>query len=142
MVAALAHPNSIFAVIGTAARRRSVQGLVAQLASCAAIGAALLVLAPQWWSVAALVAVPGAYAAWGLVVHVVDGRPSGATVLRAVSPIVAALGTMLAVAGIVGLAVALFTGNGRSPYDSCGPGAHSRYCQAIENPPTGHVTVP
>lgn len=133
MVAALLHHATIYSVLGEAARKRGRRGLVIQLTACAITGGALLVVAPQWWSMSALLGAVACYAAWGLTVTPF-GAASGR--LTRVPIAVAALGSTLAVAGLLGLAAAMFTGHGRSPYTPCGPGANSAYCRATTAPPT------
>jgi hypothetical protein len=142
MVAAPANPSSLFAVLGTAARQRTSRGLATQLIACLTLSAIVITLAPQWWSLAALLGAPSAYAAWGLMVHRLERRPAPVGVLGLFASMVAAAGGMLAVAGVVGLALALFTGHGRSPYDACGTGATTARCRAIENPPPGRSPIP
>jgi hypothetical protein len=133
MVAALLHHATIYSVLGQAARRRGRRGLVFQLAICVITGGALLAVAPHWWSVAAILGAVACYAAWGLAVSSVGVAAGRLTQL----PIaVAVLGSTLAAAGLFGLAAAMFTGHGRSPYTPCGPGANSAYCRATTAPPS------
>jgi hypothetical protein len=134
MVAALLHHDTIFTVLGDAARQRRPRGLLAQLAICLAAGIALLLMAPRWWSVAALAGAVASHAAWGLAAAYLAPRTPGTT-LQHVPPLIGGLGTALAAAGLLGLAAALFTGTGRSPYTPCGPGARSAYCRATTSPP-------
>jgi hypothetical protein len=134
MVAALPHNATIFSVLGDAARRRTTRGLVMQLVICVALSGALLIVAPQWWSVAALLGAIASYAAWG-VWAAGSTRAAPVPALQHVPHLIASLGTALAAAGLVGLAAALFTGTGRSPYTPCGRGASSAYCRATTSPP-------
>ena len=134
MVAALLHHPTIFTVLGDAARRRRPRGLVAQLLVSTALAGALAVTAPHWWSVSALLGAVSAYAAWGVVAAFFPRVAAGGP-LRVVQMLIGGLGVSLAAAGILGLAAALFTGTGRSPYTPCGPGATSAYCQAHKAPP-------
>lgn len=134
MVAALTNRETIFTVLDDAARRRAQPSLALQLAACVAIASVVAFAKPQWWSVAALLLAGGLHGAWGLLVRRLAKRPEGAGTLRQAALVAAATGTVLATIGIIGLAVTLFTGDGRSPYDPCGPGATSRYCSAIRQP--------
>ena len=130
MVAALLQPN-IFSVLGHAARRRERRGLAIQLSLSLGAGATLLIAAPQWWSLAALLGVSACYALWGLMA----GMNAGAAGAWAALPhAIAATGTVLAVAGLLGLAAALFTGDAQGTYTPCGPRATSRYCQGMKEP--------
>ena len=127
MVAARLNHETVFTVLGNAARRRGVPGLVAQLVVSTAAATAILTSVPQWWSLALLAGWSAAYAAWGLLARAIESRP----LLVAV----AAIGTVMAFAGVVGLAIALFTGTGKSPYNACGEGNREARCQAWEKPP-------
>jgi len=60
--------------------------------------------------------------------------PSLQFFVRTVPMLLAAAGTLTAAAGLVGLALAAWTGEGRSPYDPCGPRSRNAYCQAIAHP--------
>lgn len=134
MVAARLNHETVFSVLGNAARRRGAPGLVAQLVVSTAAATAILTSAPQWWSLALLAGWSAAYSAWGLLVRSVESESSRLP-RRSLLVAVAAIGTLLAFAGVVGLAVALFTGTGKSPYNACGAGATDARCQAWEKPP-------
>jgi hypothetical protein len=135
MVAALLNHETIFTVLGSSARGRAERSLALQVAMCLIASGAIAFAMPQWWSVAALLFVGAMHATWGLLAHRFADRPSlSAGSLRHVPLLLAALATGAAVVGVVGLAIALFTGQGRSPYDPCGPGASSAYCRALKQP--------
>lgn len=135
MVAAQAHHDTVFSILGDAARRRAARTLAAQLVLSAVTGASIVLVAPQWWSIACLAGWSAAYSAWGLLVRRVEAKPAHARVLDAALAAIAATGATLAFVGLIGLAMALFTGTGRSPYNACGQGATDARCQAWEKPP-------
>lgn len=132
MVTAFGRHETVFTVLGDAARRRHVRGLVLQLIVSVAIAAALLVSAPHWWSLAFLAGWSAAYAAWGLLVRLKETRDASA--LNALLVTIATLGTALAVAGIIGVGLAIYTGNGRGIKNACGKGSTNERCQAWRNP--------
>jgi len=133
MVAAHGH-ETVFTVLGDAARRRTSRSLVAQLVLSVAIGSAILVFAPHWWSLAFLAGWSTAYSAWGLLVRVAEARESHPRPLDALLVTIAATGTALAVAGIIGVALAMYTGNAKGVKNACGEGSSNRMCQAWANP--------
>ena len=134
MVAAHPHSETVFSVLGDAARRRGPHSLAAQLVLSSAAAAAILLAAPQWWSLAFLAGWSAAWSAWGLLVRFHEVREAHPRPLDALLVTIAAAGTTLAIVGIVGVAIALFTGNGKSPYNACGAGATDARCQAWANP--------
>jgi hypothetical protein len=135
MVAAFANHDTVFTVLGSAARGRSRRSLAAQGVACLAVAAALMVTTAQWWSLSAIALAGALHAGWGLVVRLLAGRqPESVRVLRHAPLLLAAAATGLAVLGVTGLAITLFTGQGRSPYDPCGPHATSAYCHALQQP--------
>lgn len=121
--------ETVFTVLADAARHRSRRSLVTQLAVSAAAIAGLLVVAPQWWSLALIGGAFAAYAAWGLL----DSDAAGPA-RRWASSGVAVTGTACALAGVLGLAFTLFTGTAAGTYAACGDGARTRYCQAMGSP--------
>ncbi len=135
MVAAQANHQTVFSVLGDSARQRSARTLVAQVVMSVITSVTILLVVPQWWSIACLAGWSAAYSVWGLLVRRVESKPAHARVLDAVLASVAATGATLAFVGVIGLAMALFTGTGKSPYDACGEGAKEARCQALENPP-------
>ena len=130
------HPNSetVFTVLGDAARRRSTGSLAIQLGLSSAIAAAILVSAPRWWSLAFLAGWSTAYAAWGLIVRAAEAHESRRGALKALLMAIAAVGTSLAIAGIIGVALAFYTGNAKGVKDACGKGSTNERCQAFANP--------
>jgi hypothetical protein len=47
---------------------------------------------------------------------------------------IAAVGTALAIAGIIGVGLAIYSGNARGVKNACGKGSTNRLCQAWANP--------
>lgn len=142
MVAAQVGQDTVFTVLGDAARRRSSRSLVAQLLVSIAIAAALESAVPQWWSLAVLAACFSAYAAWGLLIRIVEARDPHARSLDALLVMIAALGTALAVTGIIGVGLALYSGNGRGVKNACGKGSTNKLCQAWSNPTPTSRPIP
>jgi hypothetical protein len=134
MVLAHAGHETVFTVLGDAARRRGSRSLAGQLVLSAAAAATILIAAPQWWSLAFLAGWSAAYSAWGLLVRFVEARDGHARSLPAMLVTVAAVGTALAIAGIIGVGLAVYSGNARGVKDACGKGSTNRLCQAWANP--------
>jgi ABC-type phosphate transport system permease subunit len=134
MVAAHAHTETVFTVLGDAARRRGSGSLAGQLVLSAAAATAILIAAPQWWSLAFLAGWSAAYSAWGLLVRFVEAREAHARPLHALLVTIAAVGTALAIAGMIGVGLAVYSGNARGVKDACGKGSTNRLCQAWANP--------
>jgi hypothetical protein len=134
MVLAHAGHETVFTVLGDAARRRGARGLAVQFALSTAIAASLLIAVPQWWSLAFLAGWSAAYSAWGLLVRFVEAREPHARPLNALLVTIASLGTALAIAGIIGVGLAFYSGNARGVKDACGKGSTNRLCQAWANP--------
>ena len=132
MVAAFGRRETVFTVLGDAARKRGVPGLVLQLIVSGAIATTILVSAPHWWSLAFLAGWSAAYAAWGLLVRLKEKWDASA--LNALLVAIAALGTALAIAGIVGVGLAFYTGDAGGAKTTCGKHSTSKYCQAWRNP--------
>ena len=114
----IAHPNdgeTVFGVFATHVRHRSSRSLVRQAVACtlAAVLIATLV-SPPWWPGSALLGAGACYAAWGLI----DRRPRSRVIGLALQTL-AALTTVLAVMAVIGIGLAAFTGDGRSPYGTC-----------------------
>jgi hypothetical protein len=135
MVAAHGH-ETVFTVLGAAARRRGAVGLFVQLVVSVAVTTALLVAAPHWWSLAFLSGWSAAYAGWGLLVRVADPIEAPAS-LQVTLKSIAVLGTVLAVAGVIGMGLALYSGNAQGVKQPCGVNATSKYCRALANPTPG-----
>jgi hypothetical protein len=135
MVGSLPHAESIFGVLGGQARSRALHSLTVQLVLGVVTGIVVQRVAPHWWSVSVLLFAAACYAGWGLLARGIGRGPlPPARWALNLSRLVAAAATVLVATGIIGLALALFTGHGRSPYDPCGVGATSRYCQGLKAP--------
>ena len=106
--------DTVFGVFAARARQRSPRSLVEQAVGCTLAGVLVLLFLPPWWPIAAGVAAAACYAAWGLL----DRRPrsrSTRLALRALATLV----TVLTFVAVVGVGLAAFTGDGRSPYGTC-----------------------
>lgn len=108
-------PNeSVFAMLATRARRRGVGSLAHQCTTCALAAVSITLIAPPAWPIAAALGAAACYAAWGLL----DRRepsPVRAAAMRAL----VSVATVLVISVCAGLALAAFTGDGRSPYGTC-----------------------
>jgi hypothetical protein len=134
-VIAIRANQTVFSVLGEAARRRGTAGLAIQLVVSVALATAILLVAPHWWSLAFLAGWSAAYSAWGLIVRVVEARQAHPRSLNALLVTIAALGTALAVAGVIGIGLAMYSGNARGAKGgACGKNATTKYCQAFTNP--------
>ncbi len=130
--------ETIFTVLGDAARRRTPGGLAMQLAMTLAVAVTVLLVAPEWWSFAVLLVAPAAHAAWGLVMH----RHGGLGPHHELIPVViAATGATAALVGTISLALAMFSGTAKGTYSACGVGATSPMCRAWTNPPPASGTT-
>jgi len=134
MVAAHAGHETVFTVLGDAARRRGVRSLAGQFILSSVAALAIFLAAPQWWSLAFLAGWSAAWSAWGLLVHFIEAREAHARPLHALLLTIAAVGTMLALAGVIGVGLAVYSGNARGVKDACGKGSTNRLCQAWANP--------
>lgn len=141
MVAALEHRETVFTVLGEAARKRGARSLALQLILSAAIAGAIMASAPHWWSVASLAGWSAAYSAWGLLARL-HGAASPATFVNAMLTTIAALGTALAIAGIIGVGLAMYSGNARGVKDACGKGSVNELCQAWAKPAPATRPIP
>lgn len=141
MVAAFEHHETVFTVLGDAARKRSARSLVVQLVLSGTIAASILTTTPRWWSVAFLAGWSATYAAWGLLVRLRERRPSNGAMLGALMTSVAALGTALAIAGIIGIGLAIYLGDAAGAKNRCGRASSSPRCQAAP-PQTSFRIVP
>jgi asparagine N-glycosylation enzyme membrane subunit Stt3 len=142
MVAALFRNETVFTVLGDAARKRGARSLIAQFVLSVVIAGSILVAAPHWWSVAFLAGWSAAYAAWGLVVRVAESREQASRSVKAVLNVIAALGTALAVAGIIGVGLAIYSGDAAGAKNRCGRHSTSKHCQAVVHPPYGSTPLP
>ena len=128
MVAAFSRHETVFTVLGDAARRRGGKSLAFQLLASSAIAGSLLIAAPQWWSLAFLAGWSASYAAWGLLVRVREARAT-----KVLMATMAALGTALAIAGIIGIGLAIYSGDAASAKVKCGRKSTDPLCQ--QHPP-------
>jgi hypothetical protein len=133
MVAAFGRPETVFSVLGQAARKRRASTLIAQLIFSIVIGAVILVRAPNWWSLAFLAGWSAAYSAWGLVVRIAESHEHPRS-LSALLTAIATLGTVLAIAGMIGVGFAIYTGDAAGAKNRCGQTSGKR-CEAAERPP-------
>ncbi|GLC24685.1 hypothetical protein rosag_11980 [Roseisolibacter agri] len=107
---------TVYTVLADAARTRSTRWLATEGAVTVAVVAGVLLLAPRWWPLAALLASVAAYAAWGLL----DRAPAGhARAWRAVQRLLVVAATASVVAALAGTAVRLFWGDAPGPYGAC-----------------------
>jgi hypothetical protein len=134
MVAAFSRHETVYTVLGDAARKRGARSLGLQLVASLTIGTAVLVLAPHWWSLAFLSGWSAAYSAWGLLVRLRGLPTENATPIDALLVTIAALGTALAIAGMIGVGLAIYSGNARGVKDACGKGSTNERCQAWAKP--------
>ena len=144
MVAAIARHETIFTVLGDSARARARRALTTQLGVCVALGITLAFTGPGWWPAAALSMSGGLHAAWGIVTQRLERTGSTARAWhRYLAFAIAGAGSVAAAVGLIGLALAAFTGTGRGTYDACGRGSHVALCQAYERPvPTTKLPIP
>jgi hypothetical protein len=105
---------TVFEVFATRARRRSRRSLVNQTVACTVTGVLVLLLNLSWWPVATALAAGACYAAWGLLDREARSRFTDPA-LR----VLAIIAAILAITAVVGVGLAAFTGDGRSPYGTC-----------------------
>jgi hypothetical protein len=139
MVAAFGRHETVFTVLGDAARKRGAKSLALQLMVSGVAASAILVSAPHWWSLAFLAGWSAAYSAWGLLVRLRERTSS--TPLNAALTTIAALGTVLAIAGIVGLGMAIYLGDAAGAKNRCGKVTTSPRCEASANPPPASYRI-
>lgn len=140
MVAAFGRQETVFTVLGQAARRRGARSLALQLIVSGAVATAILISAPHWWSVAFLAGWSAAYSAWGLLVRLNERREARS--LNALLVGIATLGTALAIAGVVGIGLAIYSGNARGVKDACGKGSTNELCRAFASPSPVTTKIP
>lgn len=127
--------DTVFTVLGNAARQRSALSLAVQLVVSAILGATVLIAAPQWWSLAFLAGWSAAYSAWGLLARVAEGDEEHRRSLRAILTTIATLGTALAIAGIIGIGLAIYSGDAAGAKNGrCVNNATSKRCQVWQHP--------
>ena len=137
MVIAQAGHETVFSVLGDAARKRGARSLAIQFVLSTGTATAIFIAAPHWWSLAFLAGWSAAYSAWGLLVRLAEARETHARPLHALLVTIAAVGTALAIAGMIGVGLAVYTGNARGVKNACGRGSTNRLCQAWANPSKG-----
>lgn len=111
------HPQdgeTVFGVFAARARQRSPRSLLEQTIACTFAALLFVVLLPPWWPVGAALAAAACYSGWGLL----DRRPRS-RVTRSALQALAILTTVLTFVAAVGVGLAAFTGNARSPYGTC-----------------------
>jgi hypothetical protein len=96
------------------ARRRSLRSLVEQCLACTLAGVVVLLFVPSWWAVGAGFGAAACYAAWGLL----DRQPRS-RMTRVALGALATLTIAFTFVAIVGVGLAAFTGDARSPYGTC-----------------------
>ena len=107
---------TVYTVLADTARARSTRWLATEGGVALAVVAGVLLLAPRWWPLAALLSSVAAYAAWGLL----DRAPAGhARAWRAVQRLLVVAATASVVAALAGAAVRLFWGDAPGPYGAC-----------------------
>lgn len=140
MVAAFGRHETVFTVLGAAARKRAVRSLVLQLIASIVVAAVILVSVPRWWSLAFLAGWSAAYSTWGLLVRLVEARDARG--LNTLLVTIAALGTALAVAGVIGVGLAIYSGDAAGAKNACGRNSTSKRCQAFANPVPARGPIP
>lgn len=134
MVAAFGRPETVFTVLAESARRRRTLALAVQLAASAFVAGAIVAAAPRWWSLAFLAGWSAAYSAWGLVVRAERDEAHRRSV-RAILTTLTALGTALAIAGIIGVGLLIYSGDAAGAKNGrCVRNATSKRCQLWERP--------
>jgi hypothetical protein len=111
------HPRdgpTVFSLFADRARQRSPGSLLEQAIASTLVGVLLLLASPSWWPLAAGLGASAGYAAWGLIDRRPRSRITGATLLM-----LAAVTAVFAFMTAVGLGLAAFTGDGRSPKGTC-----------------------
>lgn len=135
--------ETVFTVLGNSARQRGVAGLAAQLVFSAIISAAVLIAAPHWWSLAFLAGWSAAYSAWGLVAHRAESGDGPRRSLNAILATIATLGTALAIAGIIGVGLLIYSGDAAGAKNGrCVKNATSKRCQVREQHPAQSIKLP
>jgi hypothetical protein len=106
--------ETIFSVFAARARQRSSKSLLEQTVACASAGILLVTLFPTWWPVSSALGAGAAYALWGLLDRTRRSRITS-TALRGL----AMLSSLFALAAVIGLGLAAFTGDAPSPKGTC-----------------------
>jgi hypothetical protein len=105
---------TVFGLFAARARRRTRRSLLQQTILGAVAAAVTMIVAPSWWPVAMMLGAAATYAAWGLLDRL-PRSPRNRLTLR----VLAAATTVMVLLAIVGVGLAAFTGDGRSPYGTC-----------------------
>jgi hypothetical protein len=131
----LTHPGNetVFTVLDAAARKRGTISLALQHVASVLVIIAIIALAPQLWPLACLIGAGAMYSLWGLTVHAIGES----TAARPVGIGFSAAGGILAIAGVIGLALAMYTGNARGIKEPCGKYTTNKMCQAWQHPAQG-----
>jgi hypothetical protein len=111
------HPGeaeTLFGVFAARARQRSPRSLGEQAIACTLGGILVFLFLPSWWPVTAALGAAASYAAWGLLERRSRARAARLTLLA-----LATLTTLFAFVSVVGVGLAAFTGDGRSPKGTC-----------------------
>jgi hypothetical protein len=106
--------ETIFSVFAARARQRSSKSLLEQAVGCTSAGVFLVMLFPSWWPVASALGAGAAYALWGLL----DRAPKSRITTPALRGL-ALFATLFAIAAVVGVGLAAFTGDAPSPKGTC-----------------------
>ncbi len=106
--------HTVFDVFAARARRRTETSLVDQAGVCAASALIILVFFASWWPAAAALGAGASYAAWGLL-----DRRAGSRLATPALRVLAVAAAIFAITAVVGVGLAAFTGDGRSPYGTC-----------------------
>lgn len=106
--------HTVFDVFATRARRRTRKSLVDQAGACTASALIILVFFTAWWPAAVALAAGASYASWGLL----DRRAPSRLATPALR-VLAVAAAIFAITAVVGVGLAAFTGDGRSPYGTC-----------------------
>lgn len=126
---------TVYTVLADTARTRSTRWLATEGGVGAAVAAGVLLLAPHWWPLAAVLASVAAYAAWGLL----DRAPAAGhtRTWRAVQRALVVAATASVIAALAGTAVRLFWGDAPGPYGACYRADGRAYpCRAEQGLPT------
>ena len=111
------HPReseTVFGVFAERARQRSLTSLLEQAIASTVAAVLLFLVSPSWWPLAVGLGASASYAAWGLA----DRRPRSRITGMALR-VLAALTSVLAFMTVVGMGLAAFTGDSRSPKGTC-----------------------
>lgn len=114
MVIDRANGETVFDVFAKRVRVRSTRSLLHQVIAFTLAALLTVGLLPSWWPIGAAFTAAAGYAAWGLLDRQPPSRLTGLA-LRALVTLTA----LLVLIAVVGVGLAAFTGDGRSPYGTC-----------------------